>query len=280
MITSIRNPKIQRVRKLQAQPRFRRAESAFVVEGVRLLEEALNSNWETSQVLYTQDLDARGQKLLENYAAKGVPVEEVTPEVMQAASDTQSPQGILAVISLREAELFPTAVDFLLIADGVRDPGNLGTILRTAAAAGVGAVLLPPGTTDAYAPKVVRAGMGAHFNLPVYSLSWDEIRMTLSRMNPGKPFNIYLADAAAGITYTDVDLKSPLALIIGGEAQGAGTQAAALAQIRLHIPMPGRAESLNSAVAAAVLMFEVARQRRSAGLNPHAPVAKVSGATR
>jgi TrmH family RNA methyltransferase len=104
--------------------------------------------------------------------------------------------------------------------------------------------------------------MGAHFKLPVLNLDWDEIESTLPGLNPGAETNIYLADAAGGIPYTEADLRSPLALIIGGEAQGAGSRAAALAQERLHIPMPGKVESLNSAVAAAVLMFEVVRQRQ------------------
>lgn len=264
MITSVRNPKIQWVRKLQAQSRFRQGESAFVVEGIRLVEEAINSDWETVQVFYTQDLDERGQKLLQDFHAKHVPIEEVTPEVMQSASDTQTPQGILAVVSLRETPVFPTDIDFLLIVDGVRDPGNLGTILRTAAAANVGAVLLPPGTADAYNPKVVRAGMGAHFVLSMYNLSWEEIKTLLSGSGFGRAFNIYLADAAEGVTYFSADLISPLVLIIGGEAQGAGSQAVSLAHMHLHIPMPGSTESLNSAVAAAILMFEVVRQRHSA----------------
>jgi RNA methyltransferase, TrmH family len=263
MITSIRNPKIQFVRKLQAQPRFRRSESAFVVEGVRLVEEALYSDWEAIQVFFVQGMDGRGQKLLQVFSSKGVLIEEVTPEVMQAASDTQSPQGILAVISIKPTRM-PSGIDFLLIVDGVRDPGNLGTILRTATAANVGAVLLPPGTTDAYSPKVVRAGMGAHFSLPVLSLSWDEIEAMLISTDLERALNIYLADSTGGTTYTKADLKSPLALIIGGESQGAGRQASALAHVRLHIPMPGKVESLNSAVAAAVLMFEVVRQRQSA----------------
>lgn len=268
MITSIRNPKIQWVRKLQAQSRFRRDESAFVVEGVRLVEEALNSNWEIIQVFFSQGLDTRGQNLIQDFQAKHIAIEEVTTEVMQSASDTQSPQGILAVISLERETVLPTAADFLLIADGVRDPGNLGTILRTAAAAQVGAVLLPPGTTDSYNPKVVRAGMGAHFVLPVHSLNWEEIETILIGRDVGRSFNIYLADAAQGLPYFNADFISPLALIIGGEAQGAGPRATSLTHVKLHIPMPGNVESLNSAVAAAIIMFEVVRQRQV--VNPQA----------
>jgi TrmH family RNA methyltransferase len=170
------------------------------------------------------------------------------------------------VLALRPLPL-PPAPNFALILDGVRDPGNLGTILRTAAAAGVQVVLLPPGSTDPYAPKVVRSAMGAHFRLPVHSLDWDMLRSYLNPPGPGLMPAVFLADAAGGQPYTQADLRRPLALVIGGEAAGAGAEMAALAQARLHIPMPGSAdtnqpvESLNAAVAAAILMFEVVRQR-------------------
>ncbi len=257
MITSVRNPKIQRVRALQNRARLRRQEGAFVVEGVRLGEEALRSGWDAQLVLHTQDLEVRSQSLVSGFAARGTEVESVTDHVMAAASDTQTPQGLLVVLSLRPLPL-PLIPTLVFIPDGVRDPGNLGGMLRSAAAAGAQAVLLPPGTTDPYSPKVVRAAMGAHFRLPVQPASWEEIRLYLK----GCALKVFLADAAPGPPYTQVDLRSPLALIIGGEAAGAGAQALALAQARLHIPLQGEVESLNAAAAAAVLLFEIARQRR------------------
>ena len=266
MITSAQNSRIQWVRKLQAQSKFRRSENAFVVEGVRLCEESLAAAWPASLVLHTADLGERGLKVADGLAALGATVELVSPEVMKAASDTETPQGLLAVLALRPLPL-PPQPDFVLIPDGVRDPGNLGTILRTAAAASVQAVLLPPGSADPYAPKVLRSAMGAHFRLPVHSLDWEALRTYLNPPQPALAPAVFLADAAGGQPYTQADLRRPLALVIGGEAAGAGAEMAALAQTRLHIPMPGGAdtgrpvESLNAAVAAAILMFEVVRQR-------------------
>ena len=118
-------------------------------------------------------------------------------------------------------------------------------------------MFLPPGTADAFAPKVVRAGMGAHFQLPILSAGWEEIEARLS----GAKLNIYLAAAGEGQVYTQADFRAPLALVIGSEAEGAGEAAARLAQARVHIPMPGRMESLNAAAAASILLFEVVRQR-------------------
>ncbi len=149
----------------------------------------------------------------------------------------------------------PAKPTFVLVLDSLRDPGNLGTLLRTAAAAGVQAVFLSPGTTDAFAPKVVRSGMGAHFRLPILSLSWEEISARLEGLNT------YWADMEGQVSCWEADFKKPLALIVGGEAEGVSVEARQLAGKSVGIPMPGEAESLNAAIAGAILMFEVVRQR-------------------
>jgi TrmH family RNA methyltransferase len=254
MLTSPQNDKIKRIRRLQDQSRSRREEQAFVIEGVRLVEEARLHGWRPELVLHTGDLDSRGKTILQEYRGEHVPVIPVSPEVMQAASDTETPQGLLAVLPLHSRPQ-PSRLDFVLLADAVRDPGNLGTLLRTALAAGVDLVLLPPGTVDPYSPKVVRGGMGAHFQLPILKTSWEEIRKTLAHLR------VFVADAHRGSPHTRADLTQPLALVIGSEAHGPGEKAAALGDEWLHIPMPGQAESLNSAVAGSILLFEVVRQR-------------------
>jgi RNA methyltransferase, TrmH family len=257
MITSTRNPKIQWVRSLQSRAQARREEGLFIVEGVRLVEEALNAGWDARLLLYTDDLGERGQQIVSSFSARGVQGEPVAPHVMRAASDTESPQGLLAVLS-RQALPFPETLDFIFIPSEVRDPGNLGTMLRTAAAAGVQAVFLPPGTVDAFAPKVVRAAMGAHFRLPLLVRTWEEILAYVQE----NAMAVFLAEAGEGVLYNEVDFRRPLALMIGGEAEGAGKTAEALAQVRIHIPMTGGVESLNAAAAAAILLFEIVRQRR------------------
>ena len=258
MITSVHNPKVQSIRRLQSFPRARREEQAFVIEGVRLVEEALQSAWETRLVLFTPDLDERGRAVVDRFSSRGVPLEPVSQAVFKSISETETPQGLLAILALHTLPL-PVHPDFLLILDGIRDPGNLGTIFRTAAAAGVQAVFLTPGSADAFAPKVVRAGMGAHFRLPIHSLSWDQIKQAL--ITPTRSLRVFLADAAAGTPYTQAAFRFPLALVIGGEAVGAGAEAVTVADEKVRIPMPGGSESLNAAVAASILLFEVVRQR-------------------
>ncbi len=256
MITSSQNPKVQWVRSLQSRSRQRREAGAFIIEGVRLVEEALGAGWKAQLVLYSEDLSARGQETVAAFASQGTKIEQVTPKVMRAASDTETPQGILAALPIHSKPP-PEVLNFVFIPEGVRDPGNLGTMLRTAEAAGVEAVFLPEGTVDAYAPKVVRAAMGAHFRLPLISTNWETIRTKIGTSS----LSVFLADAKNGERYTQSDLRVPLALVVSGEAEGPSAVAQDLAETRLHIPMPGGAESLNVAIAAGILLFEVVRQR-------------------
>ena len=257
MLTSRKNPRIQHIRKLQTSARTRRSDQLFIVEGIRLVEEVYHSGLTPEAVFYTEEVTSRGQQLITGFENRGVEVTLVSPHVMEAASDTKAPQGILVLMPVLQLPI-PKDLDFMVILDGIRDPGNLGTILRTAHAASAGLVLIPPGTVDPFAPKVVRAAMGAHFNLPIYQMDWEKIRVT------SKSFDLihYLADSSGGQPYECSDFRAPLALIIGGEASGAGSEAEGLASTRIHIHMPGKVESLNVAAAAAILMFEIVRQRK------------------
>ncbi len=256
MITSAHNPKLQLVRSLLGRPKARREESAFVVEGVRLAEEALAAGWGFRFALCSEDLGERGRKFKKQLARQGVDIEEISDDLLQSVSETETSQGILAVLEYTPLP-FPQVPDFVLILDRVRDPGNLGTLLRTAAAAGVQAVLLPPETADAFAPKVVRAGMGAHFRLPIRTLTWDEVRSLVA----ASTLNVFLAEMEGTISCWQADFRPPLALIVGGEAEGASREARSLAVQQVFVPMPGKVESLNAAVAGAILIFEVVRQR-------------------
>ena len=193
-----------------------------------------------------------------------VEVQPVSDEVMAAMSDTETPQGVLAVLGVVQRP-FPSHPTFLLILDSIRDPGNLGTILRTAAAAGVDGVWLGPGCVDAYNPKVVRSSMGALLRLPLAGGGWPEITASAEKLT------VYLAAADGERVYTAVDWTQPCALIIGSEASGAGRQAHQLAHERISIPIKSHTESLNAAVASAVILFEAVRQRSVIG-NPLAVI--------
>lgn len=256
MITSTRNPKIQWIKALQTRSRRRKEDGVFVVEGVRLAEEALRSGWQIELGLVSPADDERLQRLIAALQERQIPLEEVSPAVLQAVSDTEAPQEILLVVKHQNLPL-PQKLSFVLVVDGLRDPGNLGTILRSAAAAAVDAVLIPPGSVDLTSPKVVRAAMGAHFRLPLVRLNWDEIAQVCRKHR----LTVFLADAQGNVAYDQADFRQPFLLIIGGEAEGASPPARSLAHHRVFIPMPGKMESLNAAVSAAILLFEAVRQR-------------------
>jgi TrmH family RNA methyltransferase len=176
---------------------------------------------------------------------------------MAAASATETPSGVVAVLAIADRPL-PQQLSLVLVLDRVADPGNLGTMIRTAAAAGVDCVLLSPGCVDPYNPKAARATMGALLRLPVLSLSWEAIGQATAGLK------VWLAAAGGPVIYSDVDWRQPAALVIGSEATGVGQEALALGQERVNVPMAAQSESLNAAAAAAVLLFEVRRQRRAA----------------
>jgi len=257
MITSPHNPKLKLIRALAGRAKERREHGAFLAEGVRLVEEALAAGWPFRFVLYGETLSERGKSLVETLKSRQVETEQVTDKLLGEVCETESSQGVLAVLELTPLPL-PEPLNFVLIPDQIRDPGNLGTLIRTAAAAGVQAVFIPPETADAFSPKVVRAGMGAHFRLTVASCQWVELHELLTG------FSVFLADAEGQVPCWGADFKSKTALIVGGEAEGASPPARELANVTVNIPMPGKIESLNAGVAGAVLMFEVVRQRNEA----------------
>lgn len=188
----------------------------------------------------------------------GSQVFSVNTDILDALSETETTQGILMVMQVQPLAI-PADLNFIVIVDQLRDPGNLGTILRSAVAANAQAVFITPGSVDAWSPKVLRSAMGAHFHIPVITKSWDEIlKLCKQRV---VSLTLCLAESGGGNPIWNADLRQPLALVIGGEADGASAAARADVELLLNIPMPGGFESLNAAVAASIILFEVVRQR-------------------
>jgi RNA methyltransferase, TrmH family len=234
----------------------RRSERSLFVEGVRLVSTALQAGAALRLALFApEQLQAtpEGSALLAEL--EGRPrCHPATPAVVAAAADTQHPQGVVAAVAWPELEPQP---GLRLVLDGLQDPGNVGTLLRSAEAAGVGLVLGARGGADVYSPKVVRAAMGAHFSLPLRAdLEWDAIGAEL-----GSCPLVYAADAEATMPYFAADWRQPAALIVGSETRGLSEEGQAWATHRIAIPMAGRAESLNAGVAGSVILFEALRQR-------------------
>lgn len=247
------NPRVKHVRRLQTDRRFRYEERAFVAEGARWLTELVRAQTAPLQLFHTPEWAAQD----DHAALLGrLPVQPTAVEasVMAAMSDTETAPGVLAVVAMPSLPL-PPRPTLLLLLDGVSNPGNLGTILRTAAAAGVEGVLLGPGCVDPFNPKVVRGSMGALLRLPLLQGEWEELAVYV------RGLAVRLASPEGGAPYTAVDWRRPSALLVGGEARGAGPAAERLAAERVTIPMQDTTESLNAAVAAGIILFEAARQR-------------------
>jgi RNA methyltransferase, TrmH family len=253
MITSTQNEKVKLAHALQTGVKARRRERKLALEGARLVRDALERGRKPDYVLY--DPTNVDGKLIGTLRGVLNPekILAVSQEVMQHVSSTEQPQGIVAILPMPVPDM-PRQPRRVLILDSVRDPGNMGTILRTAAAAGVQLVILSPDCVDPYNPKVLRSGMGAHFRLPIAEAAWREITVYCE----GLP--VYLAASDGEAQYDRVDW-SAWALIIGSEAHGASEAARALATTRVRIPMAAATESINAGVAAGVLLFEAARQR-------------------
>ena len=254
-ISSTQNKRVRYVKALQTKARLRRGVRKLVLEGDRLIADALSSGGHPDLALYSlENADYQVIARLQESKCELLPVSQ---DVLSFASDTQQPPGIVAVFAIPKPPI-PQPSTRVLILDAVREPGNLGTILRTAAAAGVELAILAPGCVDPYNSKVLRAGMGAHFRIPVVEASWPEISSFCQDLT------IYASSADSATEYTAVDWQREWALILGNEARGVSHKAFSVAQEVISIPMSDTSESLNVASAAAVLLFEARRQRQNA----------------
>ena len=265
-----RNPRVQRVRRLARRRRERVDERAFVLEGPHVVEAALAAGIELEAVFH----EAAAVDLADRARALGVAVHELEPGTLARVTDAVTPQPVIAVAPWCDAPLGAVlgaacpdrgAVRPVVVLLDVRDPGNAGTLLRTAEASGAAGVVVAGQSVDVFNPKCVRASAGALFHLPVALVG--DVASALAALHEGGLRTIGTA-ADGPIDYDHCDLTGPVALLLGNEAAGlpAGVQAA-VDQV-VAIPIEGRAESLNVAAAGAVLCFEAARQRRAGGAIP------------
>lgn len=260
MITSKSNPRVQNIRSLLNHRKERDISERYVIEGVRLIEEAANRNIPVEEIYFSRSLSDRGQILITKFDQLGIKVEEISDSIFEQIMDTSTSQGIAAICKKTVSSL-PDQIHFGIIADQIRDPGNLGTIIRVASAAGAQFVITTKGSVDLFSPKVMRSAMGAHFHTLCLEQEWDQILHTRDSSQI-RPIS-YVATAEADLICWNCDFVQPTILIIGNEADGPTANSFNFADHHVSIPMPGNFESLNAAIAAGILIFEVVRQRTS-----------------
>jgi TrmH family RNA methyltransferase len=273
-ITSRQNPLVKRFRRVRA---IGERQHVFL-EGVRLIEDAIIAGARLESVAFTSELESteRGAALLESLRRVQCRGALVSKQVMEAITETKTPQGVAALVGrpyIGLDDLFGGSIDLLVIADELQYPGNLGTIIRTAEAAGANGLITTRYTVDPFNDKAIRASMGSALRLPVVTGASradivtqcrdNKIKLIASRSTPG-PAKAVIEDASRAERiklYTEADMTVPIALIVGREATGVPEPALAEADEFVHIPMVDGVESLNVAVATAMLLYEAARQR-------------------
>ena len=257
MITSTSNQRVKELIQLQKKSKARNQAGVFLAEGSRMVSEAPKGR--IRQLYISESYDKKNGKELR---AKGLKPEVLSDTVFAYVSDTKTPQGILAVIERMEykiSDIVKKGTPYILVLDNLQDPGNLGTIFRTAEAAGVTGILMSKDCVDIYNPKTIRSTMGAVYRMPFLYVE-DILEAVDSLKKSG--VKVYAAHLDGKNAYDQEDYKEGTAFLIGNEGNGLRKEVADRADTWIRIPMEGQAESLNAAIASAVLMFEVSRQRR------------------
>lgn len=255
-ITSSTNPLIKNIQLLQNKISERKKQGLFIIEGIRSINE-IPKDHEIDTIVMSDTFD---ESLL-----KVVPVRNkllVPSDLFKAISDTQTPQGVLALVKIKGQSLETLEANpngFYLMLENLQDPGNLGTIIRSAYGFGVDAIFLTKGCVDLYSPKTVRSTMGASLHVPVIIDETLEAYMTWAKEHQLNVFTTALDESAKEVA--KADLKKGLMLVIGNEGNGVSKEAIDLADQNVYIPMPGGLESLNASIAASICMYEVMRQR-------------------
>jgi TrmH family RNA methyltransferase len=260
IIRSRDNNHIKVIKKLQVK-KYRNDNNEYMIEGIRFIEEALESNAKIKYCLCSENIkNDRAEELIKGMKQKGIKVYVVEDDVLKDVSDTVSPQGILAVIEKQEYDIesLKKKSSLIVIADKIQDPGNLGTIIRTSDAAGADAVILTSGTVDPYSTKVLRSTMGSVFHIPVVFV--PDILKFISDIKEDE-FTVFITSLEASKSCYDEDYRRKTAIVVGNEANGVDDSIVYEADRLIRIPMPGKAESLNAAVASGILLFEIVRQR-------------------
>ena len=260
MITSTSNARVKELVQLQKKSKVRNEQGVFLVEGVKMYQEIPQ---EQLVKVYVSETFADKQKEQINRLKDRRKLEYLSDHVFQYVSDTKTPQGILCVVrqsSYCLEDILEAEDAHLLVLDNLQDPGNLGTILRTAEGAGVTGIIISKESVDIYNPKVIRSTMGSIYRVPFVYV--EDLKEAIEKVKAHGIFT-YAAHLDGKNSYDKEDYTKKTAFLIGNEGNGLRKEIADLADTWIRIPMQGQVESLNAAIATSVLMFETARQRRN-----------------
>lgn len=254
-IASVQNQKVKEWAKLHNR-KEREKRGSFLVEGVHLVEEALKTGKVESILLE----EGKNSPKVEEAILDDVHVVRVSTAVMKKIGDTETPQGIAAIVKMEKGQFTPREPFLLLLLDRIQDPGNLGTLIRTADAAGFHGVALGEGCVDLYNGKAIRSSMGSLFHLPVYQVDAVSYLHELREKNP--QVTIVGTSLKESKPYDQISYRDSTVMIIGNEGSGVSPELLSLTDYNVIIPIIGKAESLNAGIAGSILMYEAVRQRK------------------
>lgn len=234
----------------------RNKSSKYIIEGYRLIEEAFKGSLPIEYLLVSEESEDKINEYLAPFINKNTKLYGLKKELFKEICSTEQPQGIIAIANMREIELDYNG-NFYLLCDKVQDPGNLGTIIRTAHAAGVNGIILTKGTVDLYNDKTIRATMGAMFHIPIII---DDDNNSITKGFISKGFSLLATSLEGDRDFFKEDLSGKIIISVGNEGNGVSEEIFELSDKRVKIPMPGGAESLNVAIATAIILYEKVRQ--------------------
>ena len=255
IITSKENESIKNIKKLK-EKKYRDETNCYIIEGIKLIEEAIEENAKIEKIVVCNEINEDFSKELLYKIAK-FDVLYVSKNIFKLLTDVLNPQGILAVIRKKTNTIIDFSQDFYLILDNIQDPGNMGTILRTADSINLNQIIIKQGSVDCYNPKVVRSTMGAIFRVNI--IESNDMIKTIKELKKHK-IKIYATDLKTDKNIYSVNYKKA-AVIIGNEANGVSKEILDLADEKIKIPMIGKTESLNAGVATGIILYEMIRKK-------------------
>ncbi|WP_024614984.1 RNA methyltransferase [Clostridium sp. Ade.TY] len=255
-IESKENAIYKEIKKLKER-KNRNKSKKYLIEGIRLVEEALKANAKIEAIFFIKDIEEKAEDLLQKYNYKGK-VFGLNKQLFLDCTSTEHPQGMLAVICMNSNDK-ELSGSFYLLCDKVQDPGNLGTIIRTAHAANIDGIILTKGTVDIYNDKTIRSTMGSMFYIPIIQEDSD-LKYTLGLKNRG--FSIVATSLEGSKDFFSEDLTGKIVITVGNEGNGVSKEVYDISDKKVKIPMPGGAESLNVGVASSIIIYERVRQTR------------------
>lgn len=256
VIKSKENNLIKEIKKLK-EKKYRDLDKSFLIEGFRFVEEALKSNFEVKYVFICERQKEKFEKLgFENLIDKNTKCFIVSDSVLNSICSTETPQGVVAVVRNKISDI-QIKNGFYILIDKVQDPGNMGTIIRSANASGALGVIITKGTVDTYNSKTLRSTMGSIFKIPII---FEDSNFNIIKELKENKFKLITSSLNTNYNFYDVDLTDRVIIAVGNEGNGISKEIFELGDISVKIPMPGNAESLNVGVAASIMMFEAVRQ--------------------